>query len=469
MQNAICATVTKLLNSLWVGQTKQPPNTQGMNKERGISKRNILMPKKNTTKKPQIAMVVFSYYPSDPRVRREAETLLQAGMSVDVICLGENLEPKRETVNGMNVYRLPCQRKRGGKLRYFWEYTYFIFLAFFTLSTLYIRKRYNLVHVHNMPDILVFSSLLPRMCGSKVILDLHDPTPEVYMAKYKMKYSDPFIRILCFLERYSIRFSNLVLTPNIAFRKLFISRGCPKEKIHIIMNAPDERIFCPTNAQKNDNKASDKNKFVLMYHGTIVERYGLDTALYAISQLNGKVSKLEFNVYGIGDYVERFLELVDELNLKDIVQYHGSVSLEEISKVIEGIDLGLIPNKKNVFTEINMPTRIFEYLSIGKPVIAPRTKGIMDYFDEKSLNFFEPDKTESLAQVILEVYSNPMRRRAVLNRGIAIYKKYRWELQRQNLLDLVTTLLDIDTCDQNLKRGRNRRRLPRKKGVVSER
>jgi hypothetical protein len=43
--------------------------------------------------------------------------------------------------------------------------------------------RYNLVHVHNMPDVLVFEAFIPRVCGARVILDLHDPMPEL-MIKY---------------------------------------------------------------------------------------------------------------------------------------------------------------------------------------------------------------------------------------------------------------------------------------------
>ncbi len=154
----------------------------------------------------RIAMVIFSYYPSDSRARREAEALIESGMSVDMICLRIRYEPKREIVNGVQVYRIPLKRKRGGKLRYLLNYTYFIFLAFFTLSVFHIRKHYSVVRVHNMPDILIFSALMSRLCGYKVILDLHDPMPEVYMTKYSVSPSHPVVRPLIFLEKLSIWF-----------------------------------------------------------------------------------------------------------------------------------------------------------------------------------------------------------------------------------------------------------------------
>ena len=385
-------------------------------------------------------MVVFSYYPGDPRVRRAAEALVDSGMSIDVICLRDDSEPKKETVNGVKVYRLPLQRKRAGKLHYFWNYAYFIFLAFFILSIFHIRKRYSIVHVHNMPDILIFSALIPRLCGSKLILDLHDPTPEVYMAKYFISASHPFIRLLIFFEKLSIWFSSLVLTPNIAFRDLFISRGCPEFKIHIVMNSPDEKIFSCSSRNNRSEKANN-DEFCIMYHGTIVERHGLDIASETLNKLRDKIPDIVFHVYGKGEFVESFLKLIEQLKLDDIVFYHGQVSRETIAKEIDSIDVGLIPNKGNPFTNINMPTRIFEYLCKGKPAIAPRTKGILDYFDEESLYLFEPGSAESLAETIFKVYSNPEKRYEVLERGIAVYNKYRWELQRKYFLRQVKILL----------------------------
>jgi len=231
----------------------------------------------------RIAMVVFSCYPGDSRVRREAEALVESGIAIDVFCLRDDSELKREIVNEVDVYRLPLRRKRGGKLLYILNYTYFIFLVFFTLSVFHIRKHYSIVHVHNMPDILVFSALIPRLCGSKLILDLHDPTPEVYMAKYFISASHPFIRLLIFLEKLSIWFSSLVITPNIAFRDLFISRGCPAFKIHIVMNSPNEKIFS-CSSRNNKGEKVNNDEFRIMYHGTIVERHGLDIALETLNK-----------------------------------------------------------------------------------------------------------------------------------------------------------------------------------------
>lgn len=389
----------------------------------------------------KLAMVVFSYYPADPRVRREAEALARAGFDIDVVCLKDEAQPLKEEVRGITVYRVPLRRRRGSKFRYVWEYLAFITATFFLVAWLHIRERYRAVHVHNMPDILVASALLPRITGSKVILDLHDPMPEVFMAKYpSMGKTHPVIRLLTALERFSIRCADVVLTPNLSFQRLFVSRGCPPDKIHIVMNSPDGSIFNRGSLARAGPGPADNGAFVVMYHGTIVERNGLDTALYAISHLRDRIPNLRFDVYGDGDWVRDFLALVEELQLGDIVRYYGFVPLERIVSAIEGISVGLVPNKRTHFTEINLPTRIFEYLCMGKPVVVPETRGILDYFDRDSMVLFEPGNSMSLSHALYGLYSDREFHSEILAKGMAVYRNYTWEAQSRYLVQVVRSV-----------------------------
>ena len=392
-----------------------------------------------------ICMIVFSYYPEDTRVRREAEGLAEAGMPVDVICLRNRHELPEEMVDGVQVYRQALQRRRAGKLRYLWEYFYFILLAFAKVSILHLRKHYKAVHVHNMPDVLIFSALIPRLLGAKVILDLHDPMPEAFMAKYSLEESHPVIRALGFLEKCSIRFAHLVLTPNIAFRDLFIFRGCPPQKIEVIMNSAQERFFRMEPTEAGRDERAVREGFAVMCHGTIAERYGLGEALEAIASVRNRIPGLVFHVYGEGDFVDQFLKRVAELSLEDIVHYYGLVPPEVIASAIKSIDVGLIPNEHSKHWDLAVPTRVFEYLSLGTPVMAPRTRGILDYFDEGSLHFFESGNVQSMAATILDVYRHPARVQAVLTRGMAINERYRWEIQKRKLVELVAGLVGVKT------------------------
>jgi len=391
--------------------------------------------------KAKIAMVVFSYYPIDTRVRREAEALADTNKMVDIFCLKRKSERFQEQINGVQIYRVPVKKTRRGKFQYIIEYSVFIAAVFFLLSVKHLLKRYHLIHIHNMPDFLVFTALLPRITGTKLLLDLHDPMPEVYMTKYSIDKSHPLIRLLLYLEKQSIKFANKVITPNKAFQELFSSRSCPRNKIHIIMNSPDEKYFFIKDKISSGNMKSYNRNFTIMFHGSILKRSGIDISLYAISYLRNFIPNIIFKVFGTGDYVDELLSKVKQLKLSSIVKYHGYVPYEQLPIEILNCDLGLISNEPGPFTEINLPTRIFEYLCIQKPVVVPKTRGILDYFSEESIFFHQPGNAQDLANVILKIYKNPEKAKKILANGITVYLQYRWSLQREYFIKIVEELI----------------------------
>jgi glycosyltransferase involved in cell wall biosynthesis len=184
-----------------------------------------------------------------------------------------------------------------------------------------------------------------------------------------------------------------------------------------------------------------RNEFKIMYHGYISEYNGLDVAIDAIVHAKEEIPELVFHVYGSGNYLEKVQEQIRSMNLKGTVKIHGAVPIECIARAIQSINVGIISNKLTPFTNLNFPTRIFEYLIMGKPVIAPRTKGILDYFNEDSLFFFEPGNVEDLAQQIINLKSNGSNCQKIVQKGMKVYDQYRWELQQKHLSNLVAGLL----------------------------
>ena len=66
------------------------------------------------------------------------------------------------------------------------QYFAFIVISFLYLAARSLKRRYDLVHVHNMPDALVFSAMIPKLLGAKLILDLHDPMPQLMQTIFKL-------------------------------------------------------------------------------------------------------------------------------------------------------------------------------------------------------------------------------------------------------------------------------------------
>ena len=385
-------------------------------------------------------MVVYSYFPQDARLRREAEALINAGYKADIICLRMSDQSKVENIDGVDTYRVNMSKIRASKGKYIFLYASFFIRSFFLLNRLFFKNRYSVIHIHNMPDFLVFLSVIPKLFGSKVILDLHDPTPEMLMTKFVDGKHSKLTKLLKWQEKVSIKFAHTIITTNKSFLDRFISRGCPPDKINIVMNSPQESIF--NQFITKSMQKSDENKYVVMYHGIIIKRYGLEELVNAVNLLKEKIPELELRVYGTGEDLSLFLEIVQKLNLDNIVKYFGEVSLEKIAENIPECDVGIIPNRLGPFTQINFPTRIFEYLHMKKPVVVPRTQGIKDYFDEESILYFDAGDAEDLANVIFNVYSNPGKTLEVVNKGNEIYQKHRWESQSKNLIKIYEELLN---------------------------
>ena len=388
------------------------------------------------------AVLLFSYYPADNRPRRAAEALASEGMDVELVCLRKSRdEAAREVFNGVTIRRLPLRRHRGGPIPYIVQYSTFLVSAFLYLMWRSLRGRFHVVHVHNMPDFLVFSALVPRLMGAKVLLDLHDPMPELMMTIFGLGPDSLSVRLLKQLERWSIRFAHCVLTVNAACKRIFAARSCPPEKIHIVMNSPDEGIF--TLRPAIARPAADRRRFVMMYHGSILERNGLDVAVDALVAARQQMPAAELRIYGDATpFLEVVLRRVRDQGLEDVVRYFGAKGPKHVAAAIDECDVGIIPNRRSIFTEINTPTRIFEYLSRGKPVITGRAPGVLDYFGEDDLFFFTLGDASDLARVMTHVFRHPEDAEAVIKRGQAIYLTHRWCEEREQLLDRIAHLLN---------------------------
>jgi glycosyltransferase involved in cell wall biosynthesis len=387
-------------------------------------------------------IVAYGRYPA-PRKYREAMALRDNGYNVDVICIKMRRKDKAtEVYQGVSVFRLPMIKNRSSQLQYLIKYSKFFILASIKLARLYFKKKYAVIQVHSMPDFLVFTALLPKLCGSKIILDAQDPTREVFMAKYSCKKNGIIVKIIELQEKLSFAFANKLITPNLGFKKKFVERGLKDDKMTIIMNTPDERIF-KSKYLINCPEASQNGRFVLLFHGAVLERHGLDIAITAVKKLIEKIPTILLEVAGIGEQLGYNKNLVNICGLNDYVIFHNAVEQELIPELIMRSQVGLIPNRLNSFININLPQRIFEYTVYDVPVVIPKTSGVNDYFDENSLAFFKSEDTDDLAQKIYELYQDPQKRRRIALNARKIYEELKWDVMKQRYLEIIDRLDDF--------------------------
>lgn len=393
------------------------------------------------TQKPsnnRICMLTHSIYASDPRVRREAEALVEMGYAVDVIALRESNGEAEQVINGVHIYGLPVSRHQGsGVVVYLLEYLSFCLLTLIRLSTLYFQRHYTLIQVHTPPDFLVFVTLLPRLMGTPVLLDLHELVPELFQERFGLAATHWIIRLLKFIEWAACAYAQAVLAVHERHKEVLIARGVNPAKITSIPNCPDERIFDPIRFNGQGN-----GYFTVLYHGAVVPRYGVDTLVQAVAQLRCQCPNLRLRILGSGDAWPAVRALVTELQLDDIVEMPGRVPLTEIPASISAAQVGVVPNHRNVYTNEILPTKLLEYMVMERPAVVASTQLVVSMFGgRRSMLFFEPGNALDLANQIAQLYHHPAKCEELVANARIDLKAFHWVNVKRNYMNVIDELI----------------------------
>jgi glycosyltransferase involved in cell wall biosynthesis len=388
-----------------------------------------------------IFMANYTSYRRENRGRRSAEALATVGHRVVYLACQEPGGPYKETVAGVEVLAYPLRKKKPDSAReYIVEYVKF-FLIIFLHLTLH-PLRYDLIHICNMPDFLTLGALMPRILGRPVIHDVHDIMPDIYQNKFNVAQTQWVVRILRVQLWMAARFASHILVADPNQKHRVMSVGIPRQKITIILNLPDERIFAPR--QPLPLKGPDE-PFVMVYHGTLSHRLGLDVAIRAVAKLSSRIQNLRFRVIGGGEELEKLIKLHEVLKLQRIVWFSmGYVPLEEIPDLICDADIAVVPLRDIVATETMLPVKLMEYAFVGIPVVVTKTSLIQQFFDDTMVRFAESDNVDSFAEAIYDMYNHQDKRVQYWRRCKEKFtERYRWAEHKRCYFSIVNRLLGL--------------------------
>jgi glycosyltransferase involved in cell wall biosynthesis len=187
-------------------------------------------------------------------------------------------------------------------------------------------------------------------------------------------------------------------------------------------------------------RPKEDGKFRMIYHGTVAKRLGVDLAIRAVSILDGRVPGLEFHIVGDGDDLKEFQEISRNLAMGDRVQFSGRVAMDRLIPIIKSMDLGIIPNGRNIATELMLPVKMLECIALGIPVVAPRLKTISHYFTEDMVFFFEPDDIDSMGEAILKAASNEEGRLHKAQAARRFLERHGWETHKTDFIEMYKNL-----------------------------
>ena len=382
-------------------------------------------------------MLAYTFYDADNRVRRYAEALVRRGDQVDAIALARKGQPAFEVIRGVRVYRIQSRViNETGPFSYLIKLLLFFFRSAWFLAVKQFREPYDLIHVHSVPDFEVFATIVPRLLGCKVILDIHDIVPEFYASKFKVKEDSLVFRMLVMLERLSIAYSNHVIIANHLWYDKLTQRSVRKEKCTAVINYPDPSIF-----SRRGGPVRTDNDFVMCYPGTLSWHQGLDIAVEAVALLRERVPALRLQLIGDGPERESLKRLIRERALEDRITLTGLIPMEQVAEIMSRIDLGIVPKRADSFGNEAFSTKIMEFMAMNVPVLASRTKIDEYYFNDRIVQFFESGNARDLADKILLLIERPARRAELLAFSAEFIALNNWDVRQHEYFELVDRLL----------------------------
>jgi glycosyltransferase involved in cell wall biosynthesis len=387
--------------------------------------------------KKRVCMITHSFYENDNRVMRYATALAARGDHVDVLALRRSEAlPVQENVDGVNIHRIVERsgKQERAKLEYLWSWMRFLLTAARWTARHHRQEAYQLFHVHNMPDFLVFAAWYPKRRGARVILDIHDITPEFYTSKFGAAKRNLAARILEWTERRSARVADHIIISNHLWLEKYAERTRTRDRCSVFINNVDSSVFRPHPRTRNDARK------LIIFPGGLQWHQGLDIALRAFAQVSQQVPEAEFHIYGDGNQKPALLTLAKELGLNGQVRFFDPVGVRDVAQIMADADVGVVPKRADSFGNEAYSTKIMEFMSVGVPVVISSTKIDRYYFSDSVARFFPSGDVDQLAAALVEVLTDEGIRTKLIENATAYVAEHSWAKRQGDYLQIVDSL-----------------------------
>ena len=386
----------------------------------------------------RVAIVVHAIVPGDPRVRRQSDALLDAGYEVDIIALRQPGEAARQDDGARRVIRLPVDRAFVGFAGHMAEYVAFTAMAAWTLAREHRTRRYDLVQVATVPDFLDFAALPEKLGGVPLLLDLHEDMPEFFRDRFAHPLLRPLLPLVTIATRASAAIADELITVHEPLRQLSIARGVAPDRISVVMNSADGRLFDPS---RHPRRAFMRDGCLRLAHHSNLQRiYGLDVAIDGLARLRESID-WQLDVYGDGPYRSQIEAAIDRTGTRNRVTLHGRVPMDDLPRLIADADIGLVPSLPEPYLQYSLSTKLLEYAAMGVPTVATDLATFRHHFTDAALRFVPGSDPYALARAIESLVDDPEGTTAMGLEARRQAAAYDWEAQKAHYLAVVGRLV----------------------------
>jgi glycosyltransferase involved in cell wall biosynthesis len=399
----------------------------------------------------KVLMLVENHFPQDTRVKNEAALLTDTGYKVAVIALRKKGQLRRETLEGIEVYRLPTLEvfkktvaANGSRMKlpfvrlksflgYLVEYVYFT-TACLTVSTyIFARRGFDVMHAHNPPDTLFLVALPFKLLGKKFVFDQHDLCPELYRSRYNAA-EGLYTRILRMFEWCSLKLADVTIATNESYKQIQTKRANKNpHDVFVVRNGPNQMRM--TSAAPSV-RLKGMNKSILCYVGSLNPQDGVDYLLRSLRHLLCNLKRSDFHcvIMGTGDSLQDLRDLAGNLKLNGCVELAGFVSDEDLQANLAAADICVDPDPSSPLNDVSTWIKVMEYMAAAKPMVT---------FDLKETRFsardaaiyVQPNNETEFAQAIARLMDQPKLQKEMGSYGRRrVEEELQWAKVGKNLL-----------------------------------
>lgn len=372
---------------------------------------------------PDVVMVLEnSGYPLDARVRMEAESLVESGLSVEVLAPREPDRPIRELIRGVRVTRFPLPEGHGKLLGTAVEYLAASCVITAAVLPRLARTRSGTLHVHNPPDFFFPLLWLARWRGWSTVFDHHDDAAG--MLEAKLGRATRVVSLMAWMRNQSARAADLTITTNDTQTNLVEAAA---RRVIVVRNSPpvwftDHRPSPPSGRAK------------LVFLGEIGVQDRVERAIDILWQLV-KDQRVDVELLIIGDGPQRRAveERARQFNVSDRVTVTGWVPLEEVPVLLASAHVGLDTAPPTDVNHGSTMVKILEYLAVGLPVVASALRET-EVTGGEAIVAVEEDSAEAFVAPLIELLTSADAWRASADRARARGMELLWPAQAAALI-----------------------------------
>ncbi len=382
----------------------------------------------------KICMLPGFGYSYDPKMEIGPEVgipsyITNFGHKVTWILFSEEIKEVQETTfNGVRVFIVPHISYFKGHLKIFNRVLH-VFREINFISKNFKQENYNLIFAQWNISNGLLALHLKRKYKIPFVFGMYNPIEQTWCKFYfKHKYFWYFItRIETYLKLYILHKADLVLPISKWLMEDFVKKGIEKSKMMPLPEGIDPDRFSDANGDEIRKRYRLEDSKVVIYVGTLDKLRNLDVLLHAFSKVRANKENVKLLMIGDGTDKPNLKMLANELGIVDDVTFTGRVDFPDIPNFIATADIGVSPVPPLAFYKVSSPTKMFEYMALGKPVVAneeiPEQKEVIEESGGGILVKFE---AESFAEAIIELLDNQEQAK---EKGI---KGYEWVMKNRS-------------------------------------